>query len=168
MGEPAGFQVETGADPHKIDHVWITIRADQVGRLRIALNTWSLKHAADGFDPRMRVGVFGEAWTKLPISGVFPARGLDYTELERVHPVVYHETERPILEELLRAKTERALCVEVWGSFYVRDQLGIHQVHSRRASCSVRTDHVGRDGALRFYFPGETAEMILFKYCGQV
>ncbi|MEO7724477.1 MAG: hypothetical protein ABIU29_07285 [Chthoniobacterales bacterium] len=167
-GEPAGFQIETGADPLKIDHVWITIRAGQVGRLRIAINTWSLKHAADGFDPRMRVAGFGEAWTKLPASGAFPALGLDYAELERVYSVVYRETERPILEELLRTKTERALCVEAWGSFYVRDQLGIHQVHSRRASCSVRTDHVGRDGALRFYFPGQAAEMILFKYCGQV
>lgn len=167
-GEPAGFEVETGRDPLKIDHVWITIRAGQVGRLRIAINTWSLKHAADGFDPRMRVAIFGELWTELAASGVFPTSGLNYADLERAHPVVYRETARPELEELLRVKTERALCIEVWGSFYVRDELGIHQVHSRRASCSVRTDHVGRDGAVRYYYPGQTAEMILFKYCGQV
>ena len=28
-------------------------------------------------------------------------------------------------------------------------------------------DYIGRDGAIRFYFPDGTAEMLLFKYCGQ-
>ena len=116
----------------------------------------------------MRVGVIAAPWTQLPEGGVFPAHGLDYGELERAQPVVYRETERPVLEEMLREKTDRAICVEAWGALYLRDQLGIHQIHSRRASCSVRSDHVGRDGAVRFYFPGQTAEMILFKYCGQV
>jgi hypothetical protein len=167
-GEPAGFQVESGIDPLKIDHVWITIRAGQVGRLRIAINTWSLKHAADGFDPRMRLGLIGDSWTTLPETGVFPAAPLDYAALEHLHPVVYRETDRVELEELLRSKTGRALCLQVWGAFYLRDQVGIHQVHSRRASCSVRSDHIGKDGALRFYFPEKTAETVLFKYCGQV
>jgi hypothetical protein len=36
-----------------------------------------------------------------------------------------------------------------------------------RASCSVARDLIGRDGAIRFYFPEGTAEMLLFKYCGQ-
>lgn len=116
----------------------------------------------------MRVGVFSSWWTQLPESGVFPAAGLDYAELEHVHPIVYRETERTSLENLLRAKTDRAISIEAWGALYLRDRLGIHQVRSRRASCSVRTDHVGRDGALRFYYPDKAAEMILFKYCGQV
>ncbi|MEO8044171.1 MAG: hypothetical protein ABI674_04640 [Spartobacteria bacterium] len=167
-GEPANFQVEADSDPLKIDHVWITIRAGRFGRLRIAISTWSLKHAADGFDARMRVGVIAAPWTQLPESGVFPAYGLDYGEFERQQSIVYPETERPVLEKMLREKTERAICVEAWGALYLRDRLGIHQVHSRRASCSVRTDYVGRDGAVRFYFPERTAEMILFKYCGQV
>ncbi len=165
-GEPAEFLVETG-DAQKIDHVWITIRAGTFGRLRVSINTWSLKHAADGFDPRMRVAVSAQPWARLPASGVFPARGFDYGELESAQEIVYREMDRPALEKMLRAQTDRAICVEAWGSLYLRDQLGIHQVHSRRASCSVRTDHVGRDGALRFYFPGQTAEMVLFKYCGQ-
>ncbi|MBA3652414.1 MAG: hypothetical protein H0W66_13280 [Chthoniobacterales bacterium] len=165
-GEPADFQVETG-EPQTIDHVWITIQAGNFGRLRISINTWSLKHAADGFDPRMRVAVSARPWTRLPASGVFPACGLDYGELERAHAIVYREMDRPALEKMLRAQTDRAICVEAWGSLYLRDQLGVHQVHCRRASCSVRNDYVGRDGALRFYFPGQTAETILFKYCGQ-
>ncbi len=166
-GEPANFQVEPDEDPRKIDHVWITVRAGRFGRLRISISTWSLKHAADGFDPRMRVGLLAAPWTQMPESGVFPARGLDYGELERGQSVAYPAMERLALEKMLREKTDRAICVEAWGALYLRDRLGIHQVHSRRASCSVRSDHVGRDGAVRFYFPGGTAEMILFKYCGQ-
>ncbi|MEO8440294.1 MAG: hypothetical protein ABI540_08745 [Spartobacteria bacterium] len=167
-GEPTDFQVESALDPLRVDHVWVTIHAGCVGRLQVSINTYSLKHAAEGFDPRMRVGVICSPWTQLPASGVFPAVRLDYADLESEHRVIYRETERVALEDLLRDKTERAVCVEAWGFIYLRDQLGIHQVHSRRASCSVRTDRVGRDGALRFYFASHTADMILFKYCGQV
>ena len=167
-GEPAGFQVEADLDPQKIDHVRITIRAGRFGHLRISISTYSLKHATDGFDPRMRVGLLDAPWTQLPESGVFPSAGLDYAELERAQPIVYRETERPSLENLLRAKTDRAICIEAWGALYLRDRLGIHQVHCRRASCSVPTGYIGRDGAVKFYFPDQTAEMVLFKYCGQV
>ncbi len=116
----------------------------------------------------MRLGVVAAPWTQLPESGVFPAGRLDYGELERAQAIVYRDMERPDLEKMLHQKTERAIWVEAWGALYLRDRLGIHQVHSRRASCSVRSDHVGRDGAVRFYFPGQTSEMLLFKYCGQV
>ena len=82
--------------------------------------------------------------------------------------MTYIEYERPALETLLTEKTGRALFIEAWGELYIRNHLGIHQVHSRRASCSVRQDYKGRDGALRFYYGGNaTAEMLLFKYCGQ-
>jgi hypothetical protein len=92
---------------------------------------------------------------------------LDYHEIELSQPVTYIEYERPALEALLADKTGRAIFVEAWGEFYVRNHIGLHQVHSRRASCSVLKDYEGRDGAIRFYFPGGAAEMLLFKYCGQ-
>jgi hypothetical protein len=168
-GEPIGFQVESDIDSRKIDHVWVTIRAGRFGPLRISINTYSLKHAADGFDPRMRVGVITSRWSQLPESGIFPVAGLDYAELERAQVVDFREMERTALETMLKAKADRAIFVEAWGAFYRRDGLGIHQVHSRRASCSVRTDYTGRDGALRFYYREDSAaEMFLFKYCGQV
>jgi hypothetical protein len=168
-GEIVTFVKEVDADPAKIDHFWITIRAGSFGLLRISINTWSLRHAADGFDPRMRVGVLPSTWSELPLPGVFPVVGLDYARLERATPVVYREMERPALEELLAAKAGRAIFAKAWGALYLRDRLGIHQVHSRRASCSVHTDHIDRDGAIRFYYPeNSAAEMILFKYCGQV
>lgn len=168
-GEIVSFVREADRDPAKIDHFWLTIRAGTLGLLQISISTWSLKHAADGFDPRMRVAVLPSTWSQLPVSGVFPAPRLDYAELERATLLVYREVERPALEELLAAKAERAIFLEAWGALYLRDRLGIHQVHSRRASCSVRTDYIGRDGALRFYYRDNSAsEMLLFKYCGQV
>lgn len=168
-GEPIGFQVESDIDPHKIDHVWVTIRAGRFGPLRISINTYSLKHAADGFDPRMRVGLLPSQWSQLPESGIFSVAGLDYAELEQDQKVDYREMERTALETMLKTKADRAIFVEGWGAFYRRGGLGIHQVHSRRASCSVRTDFVGRDGAIRFYYGEDSAaEMLLFKYCGQV
>ena len=157
-GELVAFEKEADADPAKVDHFWITIRARNFGWLRISISTWSLKHAADGFDPRMRVGVFPSTWSELPASGVFPADGLNYADFERASPILYREMERPALEELLAAKARRAIFVEAWGALYLRDRLGIHQVHSRRASCSgaiflpgrVR----GRNDSLQVLRPG--------------
>jgi hypothetical protein len=106
-------------------------------------------------------------WSQLPAAGLFPAARLDYAELEHITAIVYQEMERSELEKFLAAKAGRANFVEAWGAFYLRGKPGIHQVHSRRASCSVRTDYVGRDGAARFYYRENLAEMILFKYCGQ-
>jgi hypothetical protein len=168
-GEIVGFVKEVDVDPGKIDHFWITIRAGSFGLLRISISTWSLKHAADGFDPRMRLGLLPSTWSELPPPGVFPVAALDYAQLERTTPIVYREIERLALEELLTAKAGRAIFAQAWGALYLRDRLGIHQVHSCRASCSVRSDYVGRDGAIRFYYrENSTAEMLLFKYCGQV
>jgi hypothetical protein len=168
-GELLTFEKEMDVDSRKIDHFWITIRAGNFGRVRISINTWSLKHASDGFDPRLRMGVLASNWSELPTSGVFPVNGLNYADFERTSAIVYREMERTALEDLLAEKAGRAIFVEAWGAFYRRNGLGIHQVHSRRASCSVRTDYVGRDGALRFYYREDSAaEMLLFKYCGQV
>jgi hypothetical protein len=166
-GKLVSFGREVTRDPDKADHFWITIRAGDFGPLQISISTYSLKHAADGFDPRMRVGVVSSQWSQLPASGLFSAAGLDYADFERVRPIVYQEMERVVLDELLTAKASRAIFVEAWGAFYLRGKPGIHQVHSRRASCSVRTDYVGRDGAVRFYYRESLAEMIFFKYCGQ-
>jgi hypothetical protein len=58
--------------------------------------------------------------------------------------------------------------IEVWGAPYYRDLPGIHQIHSRRASCGVGESREGIDGALRFYFrEGNRSELLLFKFCGQ-
>ena len=61
-----------------------------------------------------------------------------------------------------------AIRAEVWGELYATDHIGVHQVHSRRASCAVTTDLKSRDGALKLYYPQDNlAEAFLFKFCGQ-
>jgi hypothetical protein len=167
-GTPIAFAAETDRVPANIDHFWITVGIGSGEPIRVALSTHSRQNAAAGFDPRVRVGVVASTWRELPSSGMIGCRGLDYREIEAASPVVYVEHERPALETLLAEKTGRALFVEVWGELYVRNHLGVHQVHSRRASCSVLQDFKGRDGALRFYFAEEArTELMLFKYCGQ-
>jgi hypothetical protein len=103
----------------------------------------------------------------LPAAGLVAATGLDYGVLEAEQAIQYVPTDRPALERLLLAKGRRAMFAEAWGQFYVRAHLGVHQIHSRRASLAVPRDHVGQDGALRFYFDSGVCEMLLFKFAGQ-
>jgi hypothetical protein len=158
---------ELGRVASNIDHFWITIRLGVTGSLRIALSTHSRQSAAAGFDPRVRLGMVTSGWTELPAAGLLTSPGLDYRAIEAATPVTYVAYERPALEALLTEKTNRAIFLEAWGELYLRDHPGIHQVHSRRASYSVPKEYLGRDGAIRFYFRDTTAEMLLFKYCGQ-
>jgi hypothetical protein len=166
-GEVASVAVETDSDPRKIDHVWLTLRAGEFGRVQVALSTCSRQSAAAGLDPRVSLGVVASSWQQLPVAGLAVATGLDYAALEGEQPIDYVPTERPALERLLLAKARRAILAEAWGQFYVRAHLGVHQIHSRRASLAVPRDHVGQDGALRFYFDTGLCEMLLFKFAGQ-
>ena len=167
-GEVAAVAVEHEEDDRKIDHVWIDVRAGEFGRLQIALSTCSRQNRAAGFDPRVRLGLIESIWADLPPTGVHAARPLNYADLEATHRLHYDAFERVQLEKLLVEKASRALLVEAWGEFYVRSHIGVHQVHSRRASFAVPRDEVGRDGALRFYFrEANVSEMLLFKFAGQ-
>jgi hypothetical protein len=167
-GEVRGWAAETDRDAANIDHFWITIDAGRVGSLEIAISTFSRRNRDAGFDGRMRVAIITSQWLALPGAGLLEYDHLDYGELEAQAACTFSIYERPALEQLLREKTSRAVLVEAWGELYVRSRNGIHQVHSRRASCSIARDIVGRDGAIRFYFDEDhTAEMLLFRYCGQ-
>ncbi|HJT80302.1 MAG TPA: hypothetical protein VJ719_03815 [Chthoniobacterales bacterium] len=167
-GPPVSVTVERDHDSRKNDHVWITIEAGKFGRMQIALSTMSRQSRAAGFDPRMRVGIQTGSWDELPAPGIRRTDGLDYRTIEAITPIPFHVFEREPLEELLTEKSRRATFVEAWGEFYVRAHIGIHQVHSRRASFAVTRDLIGQDGAVRFYFrePNKT-EMLLFKFAGQ-
>ena len=168
-GEIAAVAVEEEEDERKIDHVWITVRAGDFGRVEISLSTTSRQSRALGFDPRVRVGVIGASWSELPPPGVRPINGpLDYAALEAERSIDYTPLERTAVERLLIDKAQRATAVEAWGEFYIRAHIGIHQIHSRRASHAVPRDVIGRDGAIRFYFhEANASEMLLFKYDGQ-
>jgi hypothetical protein len=167
-GAPISFAAETDRVPANIDHFWITIGLGTGEPIRISLSTHSRQNAAAGFDPRIRLGTVAGTWTDLPPSGLAKSPGLDYRTIEQTTPVSYPEYGRPDLEHLLADRAKRAVLIEVWGELYIRTHIGIHQVHSMRASCSVPRDYIGRDGAIRFYFPTGHTELLLFKYCGQL
>ena len=166
-GIPITFAAEIDSVPANIDHFWITVGLGTGEPIRISLSTHSRQNAAAGFDPRIRLGIVATPWTEVPPAGLVKSPGLDYAAIEHATPVTYVEYARPALEVLLADKAQRATFIEAWGELYIRTHIGIHQVHSMRASCSVARDLTGRDGAIRFFFPDRTAELLLFKYCGQ-
>lgn len=168
VGRPVHVQIEFNEDELRIDHVWITLEVVQWGPVRAAINTLSHLNRIAGFDERVRLGIVRENYETLPVSGIFPCKRFDYAEIEKTANVFYEHLSRPEMERFLIDRGSRAVLAEVWGDIYTLNHLGVHQVHSRRASCAVPHDFVGRDGALKFYFePEKTCELLLFKFCGQ-
>jgi hypothetical protein len=167
-GIPYTVAVEESEDPLKVDHVYLNVEAPPFGRLRVAINTLSRLNRDAGFDPRVRVGIIKSTYTEKPSPGLEECAGLDYAKQEEKHNVLYEAYERPALTEMLVTKMKVAIRVEVWGELYATDHIGVHQVHSRRASCAVSTDLKGRDGAFKLYYPQDNlAEAFLIKFCGQ-
>lgn len=166
-GKILHFAAETDRDPVNIDHFWITIDAGLGEGFQISINTASRSNRKAGFDDRLRVAIAPGRWEKLPKAGLTGHSHLDYDEMKTSSREPFNIYERPALEQLLADRATRAIFVEAWGDLYMRTHLGIHQIHSRRASCSVARDIVGRDGALRFYHADNISELLLFKFCGQ-
>jgi hypothetical protein len=169
VGDDLQATVEVHADPLRIDHVWITMDVGRAKRLTVSINTFSRRNYDAGFDARVQVGVRKEPWTLLPGRGAAEHAGFDYADEERVSNIFYEHYTREALEEFLLLTTREAILLEAWGSPYYRrrGQPGLHQIHSRRASCAVAEDIRNRDGALRFYFADHSSVLCLFKFCGQ-
>lgn len=161
-------RVEDHPDPERIDHVWISIDTEEFGRIRISVNTESRNSLVAGFDRRVRVGTLRGAWTDLPPRIVQAHRGFDYASIPDIENIAFEPTPRPLVESLLTRACYRASLLEVWGTPYERPRIGIHQIHSRRASRAVPVDLRGRDGALQFYFRDDHSTLlVLFKFDGQ-
>lgn len=167
-GVPYFVDREAANDPTRVDHVLITFEAPPFGRLIAAVNTLSRLNRDAGFDGRVRLGIIRSTWTDKPIPGLEECPGLDYAKLVKGENVTFEPYERDPLADLLIAKAKAAVRVEVWGELYGRSAIGIHQIHSRRASTAVATDVKNRDGALKLYYAEENAaELFLFKFDGQ-
>ena len=167
-GIPYTVEVEQSEDPLKIDHVFLNVEAPPFGRLRVAINTLSRASRDAGFDPRIRVGIIRSTYTEKPVPGLEECSGLDYARQEEKHQVSFETYEQAALTEMLVTKLKVAIRAEIWGELYARDHIGIHQIHSRRASSAVPQDIKGRDGALKLYYPQDNlAEAFLFKFAGQ-
>ncbi len=169
VGVPYAVEVEQDLlDPLKNDHVWITIEAPPFGRLRCAVNTLSRINRDGGFDSRVRVAIMTSTWTERPPTNLEEVNGLDYAAIEAQLGLTYEAYEHQPLSDLIVAKAKSAVRAEVWGELYAGETLGVHQIHCRRASCGVKTDVKGRDGALKLYYAQDNAaEMFFFKFCGQ-
>lgn len=168
VGDRLIAEVEQHPNPDEIDHVRITMDAGIGRAIQISINTLSKWNRVAGFDPRVRVGIVRGVWEFLPPRGVSGLGWFDYLDIETVENVFYEHQSRLALDGFLIDRCRRARMLEVWGTPYLNRRPGIHQIHSRRASCAVAEDIVGRDGALKFYFDLERAtELVLFKFCGQ-
>jgi len=165
-GRILSAEVEYHVNPVQVDHVWIRIDAGL--EVLVAVNTLSRRNLVAGFDPRIRVGALREYWDDLPPAGFEPCERFDYEEVEAAHNVFFEHFEQGALEEYLLGLAGDAVFLEVWGKPYRQKHDGIHQIHSRRRSCAVAEDVVGRDGGLKFYFEaGRVSVLLLLKFCGQ-
>jgi len=158
-------EIETSPDPLRIDHVWFYVDAGQP--VLLAVNTLSKLNRDAGFEARVNLGIIEERYETLPISGIELASGLDYRALDQTLKPAYHWMEREEMEMLLLEKGRASCLIECWGEVFIRKQFGLHQIHSRRASCAVEQDFIGRDGAIRFYYSDQRSELLLLKFCGQ-
>lgn len=168
VGNELQATVEIHPNPEHIDHVWISMDVGRRDRLTVSINTFSRLNHDAGFDARVRLGLLREPWALLPGRGVTEHAGLDYGNIESAANVFYEHYAREALEDLLLHTAQRAILLEAWGTPYSnRHRPGLHQIHSRRASCAVAEDIRHHDGALRFYFSDHTSVWFLFKFCGQ-
>jgi hypothetical protein len=167
VGVPTHVEIEPERDLRKQDHVWLTLRIPPFGEARAVINTLSSLNRDAGFDARIRIGTLHSRYDNPPEPLVEDCSGFDYATLEATQNIFYEPYEHLAAAEFLIRKGRAASRAEAWGELYGRNHLGLHQIHSRRASSAVRVDVRNRDGALKFYFPDSTAEMLFFKFVGQ-
>jgi hypothetical protein len=168
VGDHLKGRVETPGHIRHPDHFWISVDPGFGMRILVSVNTCSHRNAEAGFDPRVRLGILRGNWEELPERGFNECRRFSYGDLPGQDTVDFRPLERVVLEQLLLDRVSAAAMIEVWGAPYHRDHPGIHQIHSRSASCAVAESSEGLDGALRFYFGEERrTETLLFKFCGQ-
>ncbi len=164
--------IEQASREERVDHVWIAMDCGIPERILVSVNTRSLRNAAAGFDPRVRVGITRGRTECLPPRGISPLARFDYTESESGANFFYEHKTRHEAEALLIGLCEESELLEAWGAPYSRKRRpGLHQIHSRRASCVVSEDIQGRDGGLKFYRRDDGSflwTMIFIKFCGQL
>jgi len=167
VGTHVKTETEVAGVPDRADHVLITLDVPPCGSVLLSVNTLSRLNRNANFDPRVSVAIVKTSYAGVPEPFIEEAMGLDYATVEAQFHPRWESHDRDSLAALLMERARAALRIEAWGEIYRAQHLGLHQIHSRRASCAVKTDIIGHDGALRFYLRGGHAEMFLFKFCGQ-
>ena len=167
VGTLTNVEMEVSGAPDRADHMLLTLDVPPCGSVTLSVNTLSRLNRNANFDPRVSVAIVKTSYAGMPEPFIEEAMGLDYATVEAQFHPRWESHERDPLAELLMARARAALRIEAWGEIYRAQHLGLHQIHSRRASRAVKTDVIGHDGALRFYLRDGHAEMFLFKFCGQ-
>lgn len=168
VGQVVSCRVEDSARDENIDHVYVTVDAGLEVPVTLSLNTLSFRNRMAGHDPRVRIATLRWRWTRLPQRGLYPLEFFDYDTVELLENAEYRLLDRVGMEEYFAVHCGNCRLIEAWGMPYHRDGPGLHQIHSRRASCAVPEDLRGRDGALRFYFDeDQRSELAMLKFCGQ-
>ena len=169
VGVPWLGMVEPASADERVDHVWISIAVPGYGNVQLNLSTRSSRNRRAGFDDAIRLAVLRESGLPRPKPGVHACPRFDYADIERQEPLEYVRQTRDGMERILLDAAASSDLIEAWGSLYARDHVGLHEIHSRKASCAVPQDLRGRDGAVRFYRAGTTdSELFLLKFCGQL
>jgi len=168
VGDNSKARVEREDHKPVPDHIWISVDPGVSLRVIISVNTFSLRNGQAGFDPRVRVGIIADTWVKLPERGINECHRFSYDDIPGITAVEFRTVEKVFLEQMILDRVHQSVLLEAWGSPYQRESPGIHQIHSRKASCAVQESVDGRDGALRFFFQEQKrTETFLFKFCGQ-
>ena len=168
VGTVTGFRIENSQREENIDHVFVMVDAGLQLPIILSLNTLSFRNRVAGHDPRIRLASLRWRWTRLPLRGMYPLEFFDYETVELLENADYRVLGRRELEEYFALHCANCRLIEAWGVPYHRAEPGLHQIHSRRASCGVPEDLRGHDGAVRFYFDeDQRSELALLKFCGQ-
>lgn len=168
VGTVDEFRIENSQRVENIDHVFVTLDAGLPLPVTLSLNTVSFRNRVAGHDPRIRLASLRWRWTRLPARGLYPLEFFDYETVELLENADYRVLGRTEMEEYFALHCANCRLIEAWGVPYHRAEPGLHQIHSRRASCGVPEDLRGRDGAIRFYFnEDQRSELVLLKFCGQ-
>lgn len=166
-GVPYSAELKPAEEGGASDQVWITMEAPPYGRVRAVINTVSRLNELAGLKSEVRLGLQTVPWEEKPETGLTEASTMSYSAVEATLPMEYQDYDSSALGEMLMARARSAVRMEVWGDLYASDHLGVRQIHSRRASPTVKEDIAGRDGALRLYYPDNRSEIFLFKFHGQ-
>jgi hypothetical protein len=143
------------------------MEAPPYGRVRAVINTVSRLNELAGLKPEVRLGLQTVPWEEKPETGLTESSVMSYSAVDVAHAMEYQDYDSASLGNMLVERARTAVRMEVWGDLYASDHLGVRQIHSRRASATVKEDLSGRDGALRLYYPDNRSEIFLFKFHGQ-
>lgn len=167
-GNVVAFAAEQAVREENNDHFYVTVDAGLPKAVTLSLDTLSYRSRAAGHDARVRLGVVMLSREHLPERGLYPLDFFDYSSVELLAAVDYIPRDRREMEDYFAARCGDCRLIEAWGAAYHRTRPGLHQIHSRRASCAVPEDLRGLDGAVRFYFDdGRRSELALLKFSGQ-